>query len=109
MFTAQKKSVFQLSLRFFAFRENRLPFNVKVKDQHSEALGRIAFMREPKSGRQEAPQTPICNLNVALPDNITPEPSVPTEVNAEAIQNKYTFLREAGYGKWHKYRKIILQ
>jgi ankyrin len=52
-----------------------------VKDPHSEALGRIAFMREPKSSRQEAPQTPICNLNVALPDNITPEPAVPTEVD----------------------------
>ena len=90
---------FQLSLRFFAFRENRLPFNVKVKDPHSEALGRIAFMREPKSSRQEVPQTPICNLNVALPDNITPEPAVPTEVDLEAIQNKYAFLREAGYGK----------
>ena len=63
-------------------------------------------MREPKSGRQEAPQTPICNLNVALPDNISPEPSVPTEVDVEAIQNKYTFLREAGYGKWHTVKNI---
>ena len=88
-----------MSLRFYAFRENRLPFSVKVKDPHSEALGRIAFLREPKTIRQETPQNPICNLNVALPDNITPEPGVPTEVDVEAIQNKYTFLREAGYGK----------
>jgi hypothetical protein len=36
---------------------------------------------------------------VALPDNITPEPGHPIEVDVEAIQNKYTFLREAGYGK----------
>ena len=94
------KSGEQLSLRFYAFRENRLPFNVRVKDQHSEALGRVAFMREPKSSRQESPQTPICNLNVALPDNITPEPAAPAEVDAEALQSKYTFLREAGYGEF---------
>ena len=46
------KSGDQLSLRFFAFRENRLPFNVKIKDPHSEPMGRIAFMKEPKV-RQE--------------------------------------------------------
>ena len=67
-------------------------------------------MREPKSSRQEVPQTPICNLNVALPDNITPEPAVPTEVDLEAIQNKYAFLREAGYGKpkFFFYRAVVV-
>ena len=35
------KSGDQLSLRFYAFRENRLPFNVRVKDPNSEPLGRI--------------------------------------------------------------------
>ncbi len=42
------KSGEQLSLRFHAFRENRLPFTVRIKDQHSEAMGRVAFMREPR-------------------------------------------------------------
>jgi ankyrin len=54
-------------------------------------------MREPKSARQDAPQTPICNLNVALPETITPEMG-PADVDAEAIESKYSFLREAGYG-----------
>lgn len=72
---------------------------MKVKDPHSEALGRVAFMREPKSARQDAPQTPICNLNVALPDNITPEMG-PADVDTEAIESKYSFLREAGYGNF---------
>merc|ERR1719433_333129 len=59
------KSGDQLSLRFYAFRENRLPFNVRVKDPNSDPHGRIAFMKEPKSSKQDAPQTPICNLNLA--------------------------------------------
>merc|ERR1711970_1078172 len=67
------KSGDQLSHKFHAFRENRLPFTVKVKDPHSEVMGRIVFMREAKQARTEAPQTPICTLNIALPQNIIPE------------------------------------
>lgn len=40
------KSGEQLALTFRAFRENRLPFTVRVKDHHADAIGRIAFMRE---------------------------------------------------------------
>lgn len=40
------KSGEQPSLTFRAFRENRLPFNVRVKDHHADPIGRIAFMRE---------------------------------------------------------------
>lgn len=103
------KSGDQLSLRFYAFRENRLPFNVRVKDPNSEPLGRIAFMKEPKNNRQEsqAPQAPICNLNLVLPDNITPEP-----VMAESacdFQTKVSFLREAGYGKFDTIHKADLK
>ena len=98
----------QLHLRFFAFRENRLPVTVKVKDPHSEPMGRIAFMKEPKGSRGDAPQTPICNLNVALPDNITPE--VPGDAESiTAIQSKYTFLREAGYGKFDTIHRVDLR
>lgn len=42
------KSGDQLQFAFRAFRENRLPFSVRVKDQHAEAVGRCLFMREPK-------------------------------------------------------------
>lgn len=62
------KSGEQLSLAFHAFRENRLPFTVRVRDPHQDPAGRIAFMREPKVSRGDPPQTPICNLNIALPD-----------------------------------------
>lgn len=45
------KSGDQLAFNFYAFRENRLPFTVRVKDQHAENVGRIAFMRQPKVWR----------------------------------------------------------
>lgn len=42
------KSGEQLQLGFHAFRENRLPFTVRVKDPHADCLGRTIFMREAK-------------------------------------------------------------
>jgi ankyrin len=42
------KSGDQLQLGFRAFRENRLPFTVRVKDPHADTVGRILFMKEPK-------------------------------------------------------------
>ncbi len=58
----------QLYINFHAFRENRLPVLTRVRDSNQEPVGRVAFMREPRVGRGEAAQTPICNLNVRLPD-----------------------------------------
>ena len=65
------KSGDQLHVNFKAFRENRLPSVVKVRDPDQKASARVAFMKEPKLARGEAPQTPICNLDVKLPDSIT--------------------------------------
>ncbi|XP_050292765.1 ankyrin-3-like isoform X2 [Anthonomus grandis grandis] len=64
------KSGEQLQFSFRAFRENRLPFSVRVKDQHAEAVGRCLFMREAKVPKGEQPQHPICILNIVLPDDI---------------------------------------
>uniref|UniRef100_A0A8C0VP78 Ankyrin 2 n=1 Tax=Cyanistes caeruleus TaxID=156563 RepID=A0A8C0VP78_CYACU len=36
---------------FFAFKENRLPLFVKVRDSTQEPCGRLSFMKEPKSTR----------------------------------------------------------
>ena len=38
--------------------------------QDQEPSARVAFMKEPKVARGEAPQTPICNLNIRLPDMV---------------------------------------
>ena len=42
-------------------------------------------------GRGDPPQTPVCNLNLALPDNIQPEPA-PSEPDLLALEKKYSFL-----------------
>ncbi|XP_044157557.1 ankyrin-2 isoform X36 [Bufo gargarizans] len=51
---------------FYAFKENRLPFFVKVRDTTQEPCGRLSFMKEPKSSRSLVQQA-ICNLNITLP------------------------------------------
>lgn len=67
------KSGEQLNLTFNAFRENRLPFLIRVRDSSQEPFGKIAFMKEPRKTRGEPPQVPICNLNIKLPDTIVEE------------------------------------
>ncbi|XP_069097880.1 ankyrin-2 isoform X16 [Pleurodeles waltl] len=51
---------------FYAFKENRLPLFVKVRDTTQEPCGRLSFMKEPKSTRGLLHQA-ICNLNITLP------------------------------------------
>nr|DBA28898.1 TPA: hypothetical protein GDO54_009183 [Pyxicephalus adspersus] len=51
---------------FYAFKENRLPLFVKVRDTTQEPCGRLSFMKEPKSTRGLVQQA-ICNLNITLP------------------------------------------
>lgn len=66
------KSGEQLSLGFQAFRENRLPFLVRVRDQHQDPVGRIAFMKDRRRFKSDIQPTPICNLNLVLPNVIEP-------------------------------------
>ncbi|XP_054713101.1 ankyrin-2-like isoform X4 [Uloborus diversus] len=88
------KSGEQLSLTFQAFRENRLPFTIRVKDPHQEPIGRVAFMKEPRVGRGEPPQSPICNLNIVLPEtDLTPMSELIT------LEKKYGFVKETGLAK----------
>nr|CAD7195409.1 unnamed protein product [Timema douglasi] len=89
------KSGDQLQLGFRAFRENRLPFTVRVKDPHADTVGRILFMKEAKVAKGEPPQQPICILNIVLPESILPESGV-AEPDIVALHNKYTFLKDGG-------------
>lgn len=66
------KSGEQLHILFKAFRENRLPFNVRIKDLHSDIMGRALFMREPRVAKGDPPQQPICILNIVLPEQLDP-------------------------------------
>uniref|UniRef100_A0A8D0D2W4 Ankyrin 3 n=1 Tax=Sander lucioperca TaxID=283035 RepID=A0A8D0D2W4_SANLU len=56
----------QLVLNFYAFKENRLPFCVKVRDPSQEPCGRLTFLKECKTIKG-LPQTAVCNLNITLP------------------------------------------
>jgi len=62
------KSGEQLYISFHSFHENRLPVVVRIRDSNEDAIGRLAFMQEPKVARGEVPLTPICTLNIKLPD-----------------------------------------
>ncbi|KAG8230065.1 hypothetical protein J437_LFUL009649 [Ladona fulva] len=92
------KSGDQLQLGFHAFKENRLPFTVRVKDPHADTVGRILFMREPKVAKGEPPQSPICILNIVLPDTITPE-TAPSEPDLLELEKKYSFLRDGSLSR----------
>ncbi|XP_056019553.1 ankyrin-2-like isoform X16 [Ostrea edulis] len=90
------KSGDQLYISFKAFRENRLPCLVKIRDRDQDPAARVAFMKEPKVVRGELPQTPICNLNIALPDMST---SSSMEMDPEAaleLKKRSSLLREHG-------------
>uniref|UniRef100_UPI0037E7D7AD ankyrin-1a isoform X6 n=1 Tax=Semicossyphus pulcher TaxID=241346 RepID=UPI0037E7D7AD len=50
---------------FQAFRDNRLPVSVKVRDSSKEPTGFLSFLR--KSTKYEDSQHVLCNLNITMP------------------------------------------
>ncbi|KAM6944413.1 ankyrin-1a [Lycodopsis pacificus] len=50
---------------FQAFRDNRLPVTVKVRDSSKEHTGFLSFLR--KSTKYEDSQHVLCNLNITMP------------------------------------------
>ncbi|KAM9395742.1 uncharacterized protein ACWYII_033754 isoform 37-T37 [Salvelinus alpinus] len=98
------KSGQQLIFNFFSFKENRLPFNVKVRDMGQEPCGRLSFLKEPKTTKG-LPQTAICNLNITLPthkkDMIESDPDDETEkpdrrhtFASLALRKRYSYLTD---------------
>uniref|UniRef100_A0A8C9VCH8 Ankyrin-1 n=1 Tax=Scleropages formosus TaxID=113540 RepID=A0A8C9VCH8_SCLFO len=53
------------SFCFQAFRDNRLPVSVKVRDSTKEPSGFLSFLR--KSTKYEDTQHVLCNLNITMP------------------------------------------
>ncbi|XP_058801309.1 titin homolog isoform X2 [Phymastichus coffea] len=93
------KSGEQLQLPFRAFKENRVPFTVRVKDPDAaDNLGRIMFMCEPKVAKGEPSQTPICTLNILLPDKISPDGGS-SELDLLELSKNYSFLRDGGLSR----------
>ncbi|KAF4102112.1 hypothetical protein G5714_016912 [Onychostoma macrolepis] len=100
--TSLAKSGQQLVFNFYAFKENRLPFNVKVRDMGQEPCGRISFLREPKIAKG-LPQSAICNLNFSLPTHRKEMESDPDDENDKdrrhtfaslALRKRYSYLAD---------------
>ncbi|XP_057704552.1 ankyrin-3-like isoform X10 [Corythoichthys intestinalis] len=83
------KSGQQLVFNFFSFKENRLPFNVKIRDMGQEPCGRLSFLKEPKTSKG-LPQSAICNLNITLPTHKKDMESDPDDEN-ERPDRRHTF------------------
>lgn len=82
---------------FQAFKENRLPFTVRVRDPDEKPMARLLFMPEPKVGRGELSSAPVCTLNISLPDKIVSD-STPSESELYLMDKQYSFLQENGLG-----------
>ncbi|XP_078019193.1 ankyrin-3-like isoform X27 [Epinephelus lanceolatus] len=79
----------QLILNFYAFKENRLPFCVKVRDPSQEPCGRLTFLKECKTIKG-LPQTAVCNLNITLPA-VKKEMESDAEDETEKPERRHTF------------------
>ncbi|XP_054654179.1 ankyrin-3-like isoform X46 [Dunckerocampus dactyliophorus] len=97
------KSGQQLVFNFYSFKENRLPFNVKIRDMGQEPCGRLSFLKEPKTSKG-LPQAAICNLNITLPthkkdmesdpDDETEKPERRHTFASLALRKRYSYLTD---------------
>uniref|UniRef100_A0A6Q2X8M0 Ankyrin 1, erythrocytic b n=1 Tax=Esox lucius TaxID=8010 RepID=A0A6Q2X8M0_ESOLU len=73
------------SFSFQAFRDNRLPVSVKVRDSNKEASGFLSFLR--KSTKYEDSQHVLCNLNITMPPCV--------KVNTIRVENPNSLLDQS--------------
>ncbi|XP_039238679.1 ankyrin-3 isoform X11 [Pipra filicauda] len=95
----------QLVFNFYAFKENRLPFSIKVRDTSQEPCGRLSFLKEPKTTKG-LPQTAVCNLNITLPahkketesdqDDEMEKADRRQNFVSLALRKRYSYLTEPG-------------
>ncbi|XP_031203560.1 ankyrin-3 isoform X43 [Mastomys coucha] len=84
----------QLVFNFYSFKENRLPFSIKVRDTSQEPCGRLSFLKEPKTTKG-LPQTAVCNLNITLPAHKKAEKAERRQSFASlALRKRYSYLTE---------------
>nr|XP_032642460.1 ankyrin-3 isoform X17 [Chelonoidis abingdonii] len=86
----------QLVFNFYAFKENRLPFSIKIRDTSQEPCGRLSFLKEPKTTKG-LPQTAVCNLNITLPAHKKTEKTDRRQSFVSlALRKRYSYLTEPG-------------
>uniref|UniRef100_A0A8C7UYC5 Ankyrin 1, erythrocytic b n=1 Tax=Oncorhynchus mykiss TaxID=8022 RepID=A0A8C7UYC5_ONCMY len=79
------------SFSFQAFRDNRLPVSVKVRDSNKEASGFLSFLR--KSTKYEDAQHVLCNLNITMPPCVKVHTHECTHTNTHAHTLQLTLSR----------------
>uniref|UniRef100_A0A3B3B5T9 Ankyrin 1 n=1 Tax=Oryzias melastigma TaxID=30732 RepID=A0A3B3B5T9_ORYME len=84
---------------FQAFRDNRLPVTVKVRDSSKEPAGFLSFLR--KSTKYEDSQHVLCNLNITMPPCIKMMGSEDRRrtLTPLALRERYNALNEPN-SKW---------
>ncbi|XP_023311776.1 ankyrin-3 isoform X3 [Anoplophora glabripennis] len=88
----------QPRLGFKAFKENRLAFNMRLRDPDEEAVGRIVFMSDAKVARGEPNQTPLCTLNLILPKDVLPDRDSHSDLLS--LDKDHSFLQHGGISKF---------
>uniref|UniRef100_A0A8D3BPM8 Ankyrin 1, erythrocytic b n=1 Tax=Scophthalmus maximus TaxID=52904 RepID=A0A8D3BPM8_SCOMX len=87
------------SFSFQAFRDNRLPVSVKVRDSNKEAAGFLSFLR--KCTKYEDAQHVLCNLNITMPPCVKVVGSEERRrtLTPLALRERYSALNEPGVGE----------
>uniref|UniRef100_A0A3P8W2Z6 Ankyrin 1 n=1 Tax=Cynoglossus semilaevis TaxID=244447 RepID=A0A3P8W2Z6_CYNSE len=83
---------------FQAFRDNRLPVSVKVRDSSKEPTGFLSFLR--KTTKYEDSQHVLCNLNITMPPCIRIMGSEDRRrtLTPLALRERYSALNEPAMG-----------
>ncbi|KAL1518232.1 hypothetical protein ABEB36_001888 [Hypothenemus hampei] len=88
----------QPRLGFKAFKENRCAFNMRLKDNDEDPIGRIIFLAEPKAGRASyTPSNPLCTLNLILPKDVVPDKDSHNDLLS--INKDHSYLDHGGISK----------
>ncbi|XP_040012950.1 ankyrin-1 [Xiphias gladius] len=84
------------SFSFQAFRDNRLPVSVKVRDSNKDATGFLSFLR--KCTKYEDTQHVLCNLNITMPPCVKVVGSEERRrtLTPLALRERYSALNEPG-------------
>uniref|UniRef100_A0A3B4Y8B4 Ankyrin 1 n=1 Tax=Seriola lalandi dorsalis TaxID=1841481 RepID=A0A3B4Y8B4_SERLL len=87
------------SFSFQAFRDNRLPVSVKVRDSNKDASGFLSFLR--KCTKYEDTQHVLCNLNITMPPCVKVVGSEERRrtLTPLALRERYSALNEPGVGE----------
>ncbi|XP_068608593.1 ankyrin-1-like [Brachionichthys hirsutus] len=84
------------SFSFQAFRDNRLPVSVKVRDSNKDATGFLSFLR--KCTKYEDTQHVLCNLNITMPAcvKVVGGEERRRTLTPLVLRERYSALNEAG-------------